>query len=494
MANEELLAKIQNQFARLARKDAQLMKLSRRIRDGTDYETANEYAVRVGELLSKVLTENMAGAAAISEETARAVLTPMLALDHSMISEIVGTIQQNMNKTLNVGLKPQIPALDTNRIEGLVKKVSSYESANEAMWVLEEPVVNYSQAIVDQSVRDNARLYAKAGGKPKIIRKAEKAGTVTHQKIVRSRKGKAYKYMVQYEVPCEWCAALAGVYDYEEVRNAGNNVYRRHKFCRCTVTFADGNFRQNVWKHTETWTEEQKKEQIKKVSKAEQRRIEKEAQQAKRREIETKLRGMGFEYVSPDVLDKADINTLTPVVDKLNSLEERFNVIKRSTKPWMFYDTRHNAIAYVERSQFDAADQNLFICGKYFKKGNNLAEVTKEMIDIKHFMPADTNSMYDMQTYTVTHEYGHMIHNLKHSQAVKTGYRGSFNEYVRRLDDEIVNIAKTIDPNVDINSELSAYGKENEREFFAEVFANSQCGNPNTLGKAMIKWLERNAP
>lgn len=31
---------------------------------------------------------------------------------------------------------------------------------------------------------------------------------------------------------------------------------------------------------------------------------------------------------------------------------------------------------------------------------------------------------------------------------------------------------------------------ENAAEFFAEVFANSQCGKPNILGKAMNTWLE----
>ena len=52
---------------------------------------------------------------------------------------------------------------------------------------------------------------------------------------------------------CDWCAQLAGEYDYPDVPD---EVYQRHERCRCTVEYdpADGKRkRQNV--HTKTWTE-----------------------------------------------------------------------------------------------------------------------------------------------------------------------------------------------------------------------------------------------
>ena len=55
--------------------------------------------------------------------------------------------------------------------------------------------------------------------------------------------------------------------------------------------------------------------------------------------------------------------------------------------------------------------------------------------------------------------------------------------------DEILKIAKEIDNDFNIRDNISTYSKENEAEFFAEVFANSQLGKPNILGKAMQIWL-----
>ena len=50
---------------------------------------------------------------------------------------------------------------------------------------------------------------------------------------------------------CKWCGRLVGTYDYATVRNTGNDVFRRHKYCRCTVEFITNGKRQNV--HTKKW-------------------------------------------------------------------------------------------------------------------------------------------------------------------------------------------------------------------------------------------------
>ena len=57
---------------------------------------------------------------------------------------------------------------------------------------------------------------------------------------------------------------------------------------------------------------------------------------------------------------------------------------------------------------------------------------------------------------------------------------------------EITQIAKEKNPDFRISQNISEYGKTNYFEAFAETFANSQCGAPNELGKAMNIWLERN--
>ena len=59
--------------------------------------------------------------------------------------------------------------------------------------------------------------------------------------------------------------------------------------------------------------------------------------------------------------------------------------------------------------------------------------------------------------------------------------------------EEIIKIAadKSSDSDNLIKNNLSQYGKSNYAEFFAEVFANSELGEPNELGYAMSEWLKR---
>ena len=50
---------------------------------------------------------------------------------------------------------------------------------------------------------------------------------------------------------CKWCGRLVGTYDYATVRNTGNDVFRRHEHCRCTVEFITNGKKQNV--HMKKW-------------------------------------------------------------------------------------------------------------------------------------------------------------------------------------------------------------------------------------------------
>lgn len=231
----KLLNDIGGSFSRKLRSDRRLKALGRKIRDGTDYTLANDYAVRAGELLSSAIDENTKTLSYMSEEVAREVLTPLLTSDHELITEATKKIQSNMNEAAGIGLEVLTPDLDTNRIEGLIYKVSSYQTFDEARWVLGEPVINYSMAIVDQAIRKNFERTSKAGLAAKIVRETEASESVTR---FRKIKGRSYKYT--YEVPCDWCQSLAGTYDYDDVSDRGNDVFRRHEGCRCKITYVQG--------------------------------------------------------------------------------------------------------------------------------------------------------------------------------------------------------------------------------------------------------------
>lgn len=273
-----LLEQSSKTFYELLRKDRKIRSLLARIRDGTSYYDANEYAVRVGELLSKALNQSTDTLSFMSEEVAQELLEPLLREDHSMIATVIGQIQQNMNKANGVGLAPMIPDVDTDRIEGFIKKIASGESLDDVRWMFGEPVINYSQSVVDKGIEANARATSKIGLKAYIIREAEASG---HRTIKRGNKS------YSYAIPCKWCANLAGKYEYESVRGTGNDVYRRHEACRCRVTYVNGTDRQDVWSKAE-WTEQDSHRQNEIIqarqSEIQARKAQEQAQRQRRKE------------------------------------------------------------------------------------------------------------------------------------------------------------------------------------------------------------------
>ena len=63
---------------------------------------------------------------------------------------------------------------------------------------------------------------------------------------------------------------------------------------------------------------------------------------------------------------------------------------------------------------------------------------------------------------------------------------------IKPINTEIIEIAKTLDKDFILDNNMSKYGKTSPQEFFAECFANAECGKPNALGKAIKIYLERN--
>lgn len=288
-----LLGSVQKSFAGYLMTDKDLARLSNRVRDGTDYEAANEYAARVGELLAKSIDDNTKTLAFMSRDVAQEVLTPLLTENHEIVAQAAATVQKNMNDAAGIGMGVLTADLDTNRINGLIDKVASYDTYEQARWVLNEPVVNYSQAVVDQTIRKNAQAHSKAGFEPVIIRKTEAAKTVNSFKVVR---GKKYPY--KYKIPCKWCAGLEGVYKYKDVSNTGNNVFRRHEACRCIIIYKDEYKTINVRTQHE-WTGEDVNNIISRIGRAEV------AQQPKPKANNSLSNAMGEAYYKADAIADA---------------------------------------------------------------------------------------------------------------------------------------------------------------------------------------------
>lgn len=230
-----LLKKIKSEFEG-ARLDSEVLKdlLSKLDHGKANYLDANQYAIEIGEILSKAL------GASLTNETlpdgkmyyniAQRVLTDVLGRNHELVSDYTEQVQKNLNSEAKIGLVAQVPELNQDRIDGLVNRLASEESFDDIKWLIVDPIVIFSQSIVDDSIRKNAEFHHKVGLSPKIVRRV-----VGH--------------------PCKWCKSLEGSYNYPEVPK---DIYRRHGNCRCTVDYHPGNGKkQNV--HTKKWTDEKQK-------------------------------------------------------------------------------------------------------------------------------------------------------------------------------------------------------------------------------------------
>lgn len=134
-----------------------------------------------------------------------------------------------INQSAGVGIKAVKPELNADRVEGIVNIVSGKANFDDIKYMLIDPVINFSQCIVDDTVQANAKQHYKAGLNPKIKR------TTT---------GKC----------CKWCSDVAGTLDYEEAKKT-KDIFRRHKGCRCLVEYLPGDGRrQDI--HTKAWSRE----------------------------------------------------------------------------------------------------------------------------------------------------------------------------------------------------------------------------------------------
>lgn len=235
----ELLKKIQEEFAQNVERSSILKKANEKIMNGTaTYAEANEYAIEVGNILAKAYGDNISADdlpdGKMHYNIANRIITPTMQNNYKMISEASAQVQKSLNDAAGIGINAIQPEVNQNRIEGIVNRVSSAENYDDVAWILQEPVVNFSQSIIDETIKANAEFHAEAGLEAKIVRKL--AGGC-----------------------CEWCSRLAGTYVYPDVPD---DVYRRHQRCRCTVDYIPDKSKkaQNVW--TKEWKDIEKRKEV----------------------------------------------------------------------------------------------------------------------------------------------------------------------------------------------------------------------------------------
>jgi hypothetical protein len=274
----ELLLKIQQTFQASIEQNMRIKELYRllELRKAT-YQEANEYALLVGEALADAFKKHVRSDALpngrMYYNIAERILKSTLGHNHELIADYSVEVQKAINKKSQIGIQVQRPKVNEDRINGIIDRVSNEENFDDVAWILNEPVINFSQSVVDEVVRANADFQYQSGLEPIIIRRM--AGNC-----------------------CEWCANLAGTYDYRDVKDTGNDVFRRHRFCRCTVEYdaRDGSAKRNVHTHRDSGTDDDVEarkrlyeKQVAQMEKDNERQRKERIARAKQAEEERKL-------------------------------------------------------------------------------------------------------------------------------------------------------------------------------------------------------------
>ena len=98
----------------------------------------------------------------------------------------------------------------TERITGIIDRLADATDYNAISWILDAPVQNLAEAVVDDTMKRNADFQHKAGLTAKVVR-----------------------YVADAK-PCDWCVALEGEYTYPDVPP---DVWRRHDNCHCIIEY-----------------------------------------------------------------------------------------------------------------------------------------------------------------------------------------------------------------------------------------------------------------
>lgn len=216
----ELWEKISAEFEAALKNDKEIARLYEKIRSGkATYEEAQIFSQRIGKLSSLALTDNITAEALpdgkmyfnIAERTVR----PALERDYELISDVSAEVQASLNEAAGIGMNPVIPEMNEDRVSGLIDKLTEDgKPFDDVRSFLEDPVMNFCQNIVDESVRANAEMHYASGMTPKIKR------------IMTGHKA------------CEFCIERAGEFKYPL---PDNRIYQRHENCRCLVLYDPGN-------------------------------------------------------------------------------------------------------------------------------------------------------------------------------------------------------------------------------------------------------------
>lgn len=335
----ELLEKVQERF------EAETAGLREEIKSGVkSYEEAYDYAIKVGEALSRSfgvnITPEVLPDGMMYYNIADKVVRPMLMTEYNLTSEAAVSAQRSVNKAAGIGIRPLKAEFDAEKAQGIIDRVSS-QPFEEIKWILNEPVKTFSKNVVDQTIKKNVEFQGKSGLHPKIVRRAS-AGA------------------------CQWCQEVAGTYEYPDVPD---DVYRRHANCDCTTEYVSGGKYQDVWTKVEYKSKAERDAEI-------QRRVE-AAQSQIDQKIQTGRKLVGGHYYKVDPEAPMKERKAARAYEKYSRVDDSVRIANntgftveqiQSVRSHIFFE-KHDLYEGYDRF---APDYDMAVAWKRLREGNYL--------------------------------------------------------------------------------------------------------------------------
>lgn len=219
MDYSEILASILEMYAEELESSQAVQTIRKKVEKGIyRYEDAEDLAREIGGILNdafrRYLPEALTNGRLYREAADIVIRRPMLRGTQD-VKDVTVRIQQGINKKNNLEWGAVVPEVNDDQLTGIITGIcnaNSYEAGKETLF---DQTENFLEGYVDDFVQENADFGYRSGLNPTV------------ERTVRAN-------------CCSWCADRAGTYNYEDVRDKGNEVWRRHKNCHCTITYSPG--------------------------------------------------------------------------------------------------------------------------------------------------------------------------------------------------------------------------------------------------------------
>lgn len=210
----ELLSKIQADFDKQFKGSEVVSKIYARIRDGTaTHDDSYRFAKTIGDMLETSFKKYLSAESLPDEKMyyniAQRILEPTLKVNYKLANDVAVEVQELKNVAAGFNIKGRSVEFNESRLKGLVDRLST-ENFSDVEWLVQSPITNFTESAVDDVIRASVEML-------------EESGITTY--VVRTAAGGC----------CSWCNKLAGVYPYDDVKAQGNDVWKRHENCHCTL-------------------------------------------------------------------------------------------------------------------------------------------------------------------------------------------------------------------------------------------------------------------